>query len=51
MTEEELRAAKEAQAKYYREYRKRNPEKVRETNLRYWAKKAKQQQAENNAEK
>lgn len=51
MTEEEIRIAKEAEAEYHRRYRKENPEKMREIRLRYWAKKAKQQQAENNAEK
>lgn len=31
---------KMAQREYYREWRKRNPEKVAEINRRYWAKKA-----------
>ena len=45
LTEEEIRAAKKAEAEYHRRYRAANPEKVRETRLRYWAKKAAQQAA------
>lgn len=45
MTDAEKKAANKAQAEYYRQYRKQNPEKVRETRLRYWAKKAAQQAA------
>ncbi len=37
--------AREAQRDYQRQWRKRNPDKVREKNRRYWEKKA-QQQAE-----
>lgn len=33
-------AAREARNRYYREWRKKNPEKVKESNERYWAKKA-----------
>ena len=33
-------AAKAARREYYREYRKKNPEKVREINRRYWEKRA-----------
>lgn len=32
--------AKAARAKYAREWRKKNPDKVRATNARYWNKKA-----------
>ena len=32
--------AKEARRAYYKEWRRRNPDKVRENNLRYWRKKA-----------
>lgn len=32
--------AKTARREYYREWRKKNPEKVRAINERYWAKKA-----------
>lgn len=39
-------AAREARAAYQREWRKRNPEKVRATQQRYWAKKARILQAE-----
>ena len=35
-------AAREAQRAYMREWRKRNPERVREKNQRYWERKAKQ---------
>lgn len=37
-------AAREAQRVYMREWRKKNPERVREKNKRYWEKKAKQTQ-------
>jgi hypothetical protein len=41
MTEKELeRATKEAKRDYAREWRKRNPDKVKAANARYWAKKA-----------
>ncbi len=33
-------SAKAARAKYAREWRKKNPDKVRATNARYWNKKA-----------
>ena len=33
-------AAREAQRAYYREWRKKNPDKVREMNRRYWERKA-----------
>ena len=43
MTEKELQeAARQACNEYCREWRKRNPEKVRERNRRYWEKKARQ---------
>lgn len=32
--------AREAQRQYLREWRKRNPERVREANQRYWQKRA-----------
>ena len=32
--------AKEARREYYRQYRKRNPQKIKETNARYWQKRA-----------
>ncbi|MBQ9662377.1 MAG: phosphatase [Oscillospiraceae bacterium] len=35
--------ARLARNKYYREYRARNPDKVREANRRYWQKKAEQE--------
>ena len=36
--------AKEAKNKYFREWRKRNPEKVREYKERYWENRAKREQ-------
>lgn len=33
-------AAKELRKAYYKEWRKKNPEKVREKNRRYWERKA-----------
>lgn len=38
--------AKAAQREYLREWRRRNPEKVRENNRRYWERKAKQMAAQ-----
>ena len=40
MNKEFSDAAREAQRAYYREWRKKNPDKVREKNRRYWEKKA-----------
>ncbi len=40
MTQIELEAAKDARRAYQREWRKKNPDKVRATTMRYWAKKA-----------
>ena len=42
-----------AQREYMREWRRRNPNKVRERNLRYWVRRAEkmQQQAERDTEK
>ena len=34
--------AKEAQREYLREWRRKNPDKVREQNRRYWERKAQQ---------
>ena len=42
---EEERAAREARNAYYREWRAKNYDKVKKNQTRYWAKKAKQQQA------
>ena len=42
--------ARAAQREYLREWRKRNPDKVRESNRRYWARRAaKKAQAEQEA--
>lgn len=55
MNEKDIQAARAAKAKYYREYRKKNPEKHKLINDRYWAKRAKreleqkQQEPEQNA--
>ena len=38
--------AKEARRAYYREYRAKHPEKVREQNRRYWARRAAREAAE-----
>ena len=38
--------AKEAQRAYLREWRRKNPEKVRENNRRYWERKAQQMAAQ-----
>ena len=38
--------AKEIQREYYRNWRKRNPDKVREKNRRYWERKAEKMQSE-----
>ena len=40
ITEEEIKAAKKAHAEYNRQYRAKNPEKMREIRIRYWAKRA-----------
>lgn len=37
-------AAREAQRAYMREWRKKNPERVREKNKRYWEKRARRSQ-------
>ena len=38
--------ARAKRAEYMREWRKKNPEKVREANARYWQRKAEQEQGE-----
>lgn len=40
MTEHEIEEIKKARREYKREWRKRNPEKVKAANERYWLKKA-----------
>lgn len=40
MKTELTEAAKQARADYMREWRKRNPEKIKELNRRYWERKA-----------
>ena len=37
MTEEQLELARKAKNRYQREWRARNRDRVRESNLRYWA--------------
>lgn len=37
-------AVREAKRQYMREWRKKNPERVKENNRRYWERKAKQMQ-------
>ena len=41
--------AKEIRRAYYRAYRKKHPDKVREANARYWQKKAREAAAEREA--
>ena len=41
-------AAREAKRQYERNWRKNNPDKVREKNRRYWEKKAREMQAASN---
>ena len=38
MTEEQVELAREAKNRYQREWRARNRDRVRESNMRYWAK-------------
>lgn len=38
--ESSVKTAREERAKYMREWRKRNPEKVKEISCRYWANRA-----------
>jgi len=40
LTPEQIEAAREARKSYYRERYKKDPQKQRERNLRYWAKRA-----------
>ena len=52
MTEKELQeAARLTCNEYAREWRRRNPEKVRERNRRYWEKKARQKIEQKSATK
>lgn len=52
MVEELTTAARDARNEYYREWRKNNPDKVREKNRRYWEKKAAQKEGgKENADK
>lgn len=44
-------AAREAQRAYYREWRKKNQEKIRENKRRYWEKKGKEMEANNEAKR
>lgn len=52
MNEKVSDAARMAQREYARQWRRKNPEKVRESNRRYWERKAQQMQksgGDNNA--
>lgn len=40
MTEEQIKQAQEAKRRYARKWRAKNKDRVREANLRYWAKRA-----------
>lgn len=55
MTKDEITTAKNSKREYQRTYmkqwRKANPDKVRETNLRYWLRRAEREAAEREREK
>ena len=40
-------AAKKSRAKYMREYRKKNPERIREISCKYWEKRAEKEDDKN----
>lgn len=42
MDQKTIEAAKEARRAYQREWRRNNPDKVKATTMRYWAKRAEQ---------
>ena len=46
MSYEIERMAREAQNKYAREWRKKNPDKVREINRKYWVRRAQREAGE-----
>ena len=49
LTDEQIKElAREKQREYLREWRKRNPDKVREYNERYWRRRALRELKENN---
>lgn len=50
MSQQLSQEAREARNAYYRAWRKKNPEKVKQANEKYWKKKAKEMQAEAEAE-
>lgn len=43
--------AREAQRQYLRQWRKRNPEKVKKYNREYWIRRVQKEQAQKDAEK
>ena len=45
MTASEKQAAREARNAYAREWRRKNPDKVRANNQAYWARKAKREES------
>ena len=45
MDESAVKAAKKARNEYARKWRAENPDKVREANLRYWARRAEREAA------
>lgn len=52
MTNEQLEErARQAQREYFRNWRRKNPDKVRASNARYWAKRAARMAAEKEATK
>ena len=51
MNDINLENARAAQRAYYKEWRAKNPEKVRANRLRYWARRAEREAAEAAAQK
>ena len=45
LTPEQIEAIRKTQAQYFREYRKKNPEKNKQACKRYWARRAAREQA------
>lgn len=50
LTDEEIKIAKAAKAEYMREYNKRNKERKKEADLKYWLNKAREKEYEKTVE-
>lgn len=50
MTPDEIKAAIEYRREYQRRYRREHPERVRESQLRYWLRKAQREAVEEGSE-